>query len=147
MASTTLSTNGMFVIDCEFEDIGGKILLESEVSEITMNAANGKATGVKLKSGERLEADAIVANADVGRTYLDLIPAAFRKKYTDKKVSYPHTTLSYHKFNLMVSRYYMLVWIFEEASGSHDIKNESIIGRGLYISKLIEVEAPVTSSI
>ena len=51
------------------------------------------------------------------------------EKYSDKKVSYPHTTLSYHKFNLMVSRYYRLVWIFEEASGSHDIKNESIIGR------------------
>ncbi len=69
-----------------FTDIGGVILLESEVAEITMNAANGKATGVKLKSGEILKADSIVANADVGRTYLDLIPAAFRKKYTDKKV-------------------------------------------------------------
>ncbi|MCY7376832.1 MAG: phytoene desaturase [Pyrinomonadaceae bacterium] len=69
-----------------FTDIGGKIRLESEVAEITMNDANGKATGVKLKSGELLEADAIVANSDVGRTYLDLIPAKFRKKYTNKKV-------------------------------------------------------------
>lgn len=69
-----------------FKDIGGKILLESEVSELTMNATNGKTTGVKLKSGEVLEADAVVANSDVGRTYLDLVPAAFRKKYTDKKV-------------------------------------------------------------
>ena len=69
-----------------FTDIGGEIKLESEVAEITMNAANGKATGVKLQSGELLKADAIVANADVGRTYLDLIPSAFRKKYTDKKV-------------------------------------------------------------
>ena len=69
-----------------FTDIGGKILLESEVAELTMNAANGKTTGVKLKSGETLLADAVVANSDVGRTYLDLVPAAFRKKYTDKKV-------------------------------------------------------------
>ncbi len=69
-----------------FTDIGGKILLESEVTELTMNAANGKTTGVKLKSGEILSADAVVANSDVGRTYLDLVPAAFRKKYTDKKV-------------------------------------------------------------
>ncbi len=69
-----------------FADIGGRVRLESEVSEITIDDKNGRATGVKLKSGELLEADAVVANSDVGRTYLDLIPAKFRKKYTDKKV-------------------------------------------------------------
>lgn len=71
--------------DC-FTDIGGEIRLESEVAELTMNAQTGKTNGVKLKSGERIEADAVVANSDVGRTYLDLIPSAFRKKYTDRKV-------------------------------------------------------------
>jgi phytoene desaturase len=71
--------------DC-FMDIGGEVFLEAEVSEILMDEQTGKANGVKIKSGEVLEADAVVANADVGRTYLDLIPSKFRKKYTDKKV-------------------------------------------------------------
>ncbi|HEY0659330.1 MAG TPA: phytoene desaturase [Pyrinomonadaceae bacterium] len=67
-----------------FKDIGGKILLETEVAEITIK--NGKADGVKLKSGEILESDAVVSNADVAFTYLNLIAPAHRRKYTDKKV-------------------------------------------------------------
>jgi phytoene desaturase len=67
-----------------FTDIGGRILLETAVSEITVK--NGKADGVRLKNGESLAADAVVSNADVGFTYLNLIAPAHRRKYTDKKV-------------------------------------------------------------
>lgn len=67
-----------------FKDIGGKILLETAVSEITV--VNGKANGVKLKNGKSIEADAVVSNADVAFTYLNLIAPAHRRKYTDKKV-------------------------------------------------------------
>jgi phytoene desaturase len=69
-----------------FMDIGGEVFLEAEVSEILIDAQNGKAKGVKIASGEIIEADAVVANSDVARTYLDLIPARFRKKYSDAKV-------------------------------------------------------------
>lgn len=69
-----------------FTDIGGKVLLETEVKEIVIDEKNGKTKGVKTVSGEIIEADAVVANSDVGRTYLDLIPAKFRRKYTDRKV-------------------------------------------------------------
>jgi phytoene desaturase len=67
-----------------FTDIGGRILLETTISEITVK--NGKADGVRLKNGESLAADAVVSNADVGFTYLNLIAPAHRRKYTDKKV-------------------------------------------------------------
>ena len=67
-----------------FTDIGGKVLLETEIAEITIK--NGKANGVKLKSGELLEAEAVVSNADVAFTYLNLIAPEHRRKYTDKKV-------------------------------------------------------------
>ncbi|HEX8637049.1 MAG TPA: phytoene desaturase family protein, partial [Pyrinomonadaceae bacterium] len=60
-----------------FKDIGGSILLETAVSEITVK--NGKADGVRLKSGEFIEADAVVSNADVGFTYLNLIAPAHRR--------------------------------------------------------------------
>lgn len=67
-----------------FEDIGGTIKLGEEVENISIK--NGKADGAKLKSGEFIEADAVVSNADVGFTYLNLIAPEHRRKYTDKKV-------------------------------------------------------------
>ena len=69
-----------------FMDIGGEVFTEAEVSEILIDEQTGKAKGVKIKSGEILQADAVVANSDVGRTYLDLIPAKYRKKYTNAKI-------------------------------------------------------------
>lgn len=69
-----------------FTDIGGEVFLEAEVAEISMDETTGKANGVKMKSGEFLEADAVVANSDVAWTYLNLVPSKFRKKYTDRKV-------------------------------------------------------------
>lgn len=67
-----------------FTDIGGTFKLGAEVAEISVK--NGKADGVRLKSGEFIEADAVVSNADVAFTYLNLIAPAHRRKYTDKKV-------------------------------------------------------------
>lgn len=57
--------------------------------------------------------------------------------YTDKLLSYPHTTLSFQKFNsFFINNGYELAWIFDELSGSYQIKNEKIIGKGmLYKSK------------
>ncbi len=63
---------------------GGKIHTETEVDEILVK--NGKATGVRLKDGEILEADIVVANSDVGFTYKNMINPKYRKKYTDRKV-------------------------------------------------------------
>jgi phytoene desaturase len=67
-----------------FTDIGGKIRTETEVGEILIK--DGKATGVKLKTGEVLEAETVVSNADVAFTYLNLVPKEFRRKNTDEKI-------------------------------------------------------------
>ncbi len=67
-----------------FTDIGGKVLIETEVGEILVE--NKKAAGVKLKSGEIIKADAVVSNADIAFTYLNLIQPQFRPKNTDRKV-------------------------------------------------------------
>ncbi len=67
-----------------FTDIGGKVKLKTEVSYISIK--NDKANGVRLKNGEFIEADAVVSNADVAHTYLNLIAPEHRRKYTDKKV-------------------------------------------------------------
>ncbi len=68
-----------------FLDIGGEVFLQAEVSEISIDK-NGRANGVKVKSGEFIEADAVVANSDVGTTYLNLVPKKVRRKYTDRKI-------------------------------------------------------------
>ena len=73
-----------------FIDIGGEIYTEAEVEEILIDAAH-KAKGVKMKTGETFEADAVVSNADISFTYMNLISPKFRVKYTDgylKKLSY-----------------------------------------------------------
>nr|MBA3784495.1 phytoene desaturase [Acidobacteriota bacterium] len=44
-----------------FLDTGGEVFLEAEVEEILINENTGRATGVKMKSGEVLDADAIVS--------------------------------------------------------------------------------------
>jgi phytoene desaturase len=67
-----------------FLDIGGEIFTEAEVAEISIK--DSKTNGVKMKTGEFIEADAVVSNADVAWTYLNLVPKSVRRKYTDEKV-------------------------------------------------------------
>ena len=63
-------------------------------------------------------------------------PGKLPANYTDRNISYPHTTMSYQKFNSM-SPNYDLEWIFKESSGSYQINDEKIIGRGLlYVLKV-----------
>ncbi len=67
-----------------FEELGGRIRLQSEVTEILVK--DGRATGVRLADGTELKADSVVSNGDVASTYLNLVPSRARKKYTDRKV-------------------------------------------------------------
>jgi phytoene desaturase len=67
-----------------FTDIGGTILIETEVDEILIDERTRKAKGVRTGTGDTLEADAVVSNADISFTYLKLIPEKYRVKYTDK---------------------------------------------------------------
>lgn len=69
-----------------FQDIGGKIKLETEVEQISIDEKTRRANGVSTKFGEFFQADAVVSNADVAFTYLNLLAPEFRRKYTDKKV-------------------------------------------------------------
>jgi putative methyltransferase (TIGR04325 family) len=64
-------------------------------------------------------------------------PGKLPEGYNDRILSYPHTTLSFQRFNsCFISNDYDLDWIFDELSGSYQIKNEKIIGKGmLYKSK------------
>ncbi|MCM1984225.1 phytoene desaturase family protein [Lyngbya confervoides] len=62
------------------QELGGKIHLRCPVQELTIQ--QGRATGIRLGSGERLCADAVVVNGDFAQAMQSLIPPAHRGKYT-----------------------------------------------------------------
>ncbi len=67
-----------------FVELGGKINLNSEISEITVSGK--KVTGVKLHDGSLHQADIIISNSDMAFTYKNLIAPKYRRKYTDGKI-------------------------------------------------------------
>jgi len=64
---------------------GGRIRLNTEVDEIRVKA--GKASGVSLKSGIKLDAPIVVSNADAGHTYDRLLRSAKKRRWTPKKLA------------------------------------------------------------
>jgi len=67
-----------------FTEMGGKLRLNSRVAQLLVE--DGTARGVRLDSGEELAATVIVSNADVANFYKKAVPAAARKKWTDRRL-------------------------------------------------------------
>ncbi len=66
------------------EGQGGSVECGREVAEITVSGK--RATGVRLADGEQLKADVVVSNADSAWTYRHLLPAASRRRWTDRRI-------------------------------------------------------------
>ena len=62
------------------QDLGGKIHLNSLVQEV--NITRGVATGITLQSGDTIQADGVVVNADFAQAVQTIIPENSRGKYT-----------------------------------------------------------------
>ena len=69
-----------------FEELGGTVRFESEVTRIVVRPG-GRASGVRLRDGESLPADAVVCNGDVAQAYRTLVPAAARPSMSDRKIA------------------------------------------------------------
>lgn len=67
------------------EGQGGRVLLETEVDEITVT--QGRASGVTLKDGRALAAEVVVSNADPGFTYGQLLRNHVKRRWTDKRMA------------------------------------------------------------
>lgn len=63
-----------------FEDLGGQIVLNAEVDQITTSA--GQVTGAKLQDGRTFEAEVVVSNGDVYRTYKNMLRNEPRARLT-----------------------------------------------------------------
>ncbi|MGQ0642019.1 MAG: phytoene desaturase family protein [Gemmatimonadaceae bacterium] len=77
-----------------FTELGGELLLGAEVAGVTLDATGRRAIGVSLTKGEHIPAEAVVSNADVAHTYLDMIPRQARRANTDRRVRHRSYSMS-----------------------------------------------------
>jgi len=95
------------------EGQGGALRLNAEVDQITVSA--GRATGVRLASGEHVAADIVVSNADVGWTYTRLLSETKRKRWTDRKLASKNFSMS------------LLVWYFGTNRKFEDVYQHTMV--------------------
>lgn len=77
-----------------FRELGGTLRLGSTVQEIEISPTTGCATGVQLQDGELMRADAVVSNAEVAYTYLDLVKPEFRRLQSDRRLQNTRYSMS-----------------------------------------------------
>lgn len=92
---------------------GGEILFDAEVDSISVR--DGKATGVRLATGEQLDAAIVVSNADSASTYRSLLPASYRRRWTDSKLDRSRYSMS------------LFVWYFGTRRRYPNVQHHSII--------------------
>jgi phytoene desaturase len=66
------------------EGQGGRVRCGADVARIVVTG--NRATGVALASGERIDADVVVSNADAAWTYRHLLPAGRRRRWTPRRI-------------------------------------------------------------
>ena len=68
------------------EELGGTLRTGADVAGIEVDAGGRRATGVRLTSGERIAADAVVSNADVAFTHARLLPPHARHRFDERRL-------------------------------------------------------------
>jgi phytoene desaturase len=76
------------------DEMGVDVRLNSEVAEILVDEQKRRVTGVRLADGSVHNADIVVSNADVAWTYLNLIPARYRRINSDRFVKLRRYSMS-----------------------------------------------------
>jgi phytoene desaturase len=66
------------------DSLGVEVRTNASVAEICVE--NGRASGVRLASGEVIPADLVISNADLPYTYRQLIQPSQRRQYTDDRL-------------------------------------------------------------
>lgn len=85
----------------------------AEVARITVR--DGRATGVRLASGEEIAADIVVSNADSAWTYRHLIAPEARKRWTDRRIDRARYSMS------------LFVWYFGTRRRYEDVAHHTIL--------------------
>jgi phytoene desaturase len=92
---------------------GNELRTGAEVAEITLR--DGRASGVRLANGEELRADIVVSNADSAWTYRHLLPAAARRRWTDRRIERSHYSMG------------LFVWYFGTRRRYDDVSHHTLV--------------------
>lgn len=111
-----------------FEKKGGKILLNQSVTKISTK--NNMVSGVILSDGSVLEADVVVSNADVTRTYNLLLDKNIKKDYSPQWFKRKKYTPS------------LFVTYFSTTKEYKDLSHHSIVFADRYQEMLKEIYEP-----
>lgn len=95
------------------EGQGGSVRLSTEVERIVVE--DGRARGVLLRGGERLDADVVVSNADSAWTYRHLVPPEARRRWTDRRIERASYSMS------------LFVWYFGTRVAYPDVAHHTIL--------------------
>ncbi len=95
------------------EGQGGELRCNSEVQRICVE--NGRATGVRLVTGEVVDADIVISNADSAWTYRHLLEPEHRKKWTDSRIEKMRYSMS------------LFVWYFGTKKKYEDVAHHTIL--------------------
>jgi len=104
---------------------GGEIRYGARVTAIT--TVGRRASGVRLASGEHVSADVVISNADSAATYGELVPAALRRRWTDRKIAGADYSMS------------LFVWYFGTDRQYADIPHHTILVGARYRSLLDDI--------
>ncbi len=104
---------------------GGTFHFGEEVAEILVR--NGAARGVRLASGRKIAADIVVSNACSAWTYRKLLPAAVRRRWTDRRIERARYSMS------------LFVWYFGTRRRYADVDHHSILMGPRYREHLADI--------
>jgi phytoene desaturase len=74
-----------------------------------------RATGVVLRDGQTLASDIVVSNADSASTYIDLVPASLRRRWSDAKLARAKYSMS------------LFVWYFGTSKQYPEVPHHTIL--------------------
>ena len=92
---------------------GGAVACNEEVREIVVK--DGAACGVRLASGQTIDADIVVSNADSAWTYRHLLPTSVRSRWTDRRIERARYSMS------------LFVWYFGTRRQYRDVPHHTIL--------------------
>jgi phytoene desaturase len=95
------------------EGQGGEVRCKADVDQIMVE--NGRATGVRLASGEKIPADIVVSNGCSAWTYLEMLPPECRSLFRDTRLRHARYSMS------------LFVWYFGTNRQWNDVLHHTIL--------------------
>ncbi len=99
---------GIYTIIEDMVALAGEmgVILRTNAPVAKITVENGRATGVRLQSGEEVRADIVISNADLPYTYMKLIDGQQRRAYPDERLRQMDYACSGYLLYLGVDRTY-----------------------------------------